>query len=369
LGLAYFEINHLAEAEKAVKSSLFRDTSRAEAWHFLALLRTAAQDFEGALEICNIQLDLQIHPDINLCLLKTAILSHYDQSEVAIDLAKAIFGYWICKRDGMTAWLGPLTEPSISGQTTGETDASSTMTMNRFKQRFLGRHYKEHQGDLEADEATTVLRFAEIANRFPKPPEETKRSLLGLTDLIHFFTCRERLAIHEHLQYTKVHKGGKRFGIAKQLWLWLSKLYLADRSYREAELAAEAAFAVDELDPEVYYRIGRVMEAQGRTDEAIANYEKGILLDERHPGCHLALARRYSLSSEPSRLGLAQNHALWVLRVRPSDYRAMNVLAQVCIGLGQDAEAGKWFTKALRAQEISPLLPISPRPFIFMTSC
>lgn len=367
LGMAYFELGRLADAEKVIKSSLLRDGSNAQAWYLLALLRTATQDYEGALEICNIQLDQQSHPDLDLCFLKTAILSYFDQGDEAIELTKAIFSYWVCKSEttgGMSAFLGLLTpEPSSSGPTSGDAETDSAVTMRRFRQRFVGKP----KGDLPSlTEQTTILRFTEIANRFPRPAGETKCSLLGLTSDTHFFSVKERLSLHHWVQYGKVQEGGKRFGIAKELWLWLSKLYLADRVHHEAELATMAAFAVDELCPQVYYRLGRVFEAQGRTSEAIETFEKGLQVDPDHPGCHLGLARQYlNLGfSETSKCGLAFSHANAVIHISPKDSRAMHLMAEIYKAVGQDEQAGSWYKRALEAQDKSPHLPISPHSFL-----
>jgi tetratricopeptide (TPR) repeat protein len=190
------------------------------------------------------------------------------------------------------------------------------------------------------------------------------------------FNPAELIAINSLASQNRISDGFKKYGLAKVLWLWLSKLYVAERQYHEAELAAKAAFAIDELDPEVYYRLGRAFEAQGanRLSEAIEAYEKGLDIDPSHPGCNLGLARKHLQMAQrevsdklTAEIGLAIHHAKATLRARPTDHRAAHLVAQAYHLMGLEREAGDAYQTALSLQEHTPLLFIAPNAFIIAT--
>lgn len=356
LGFAHLELGRLAAAEAAIKGGLTRDGARAEAWYLLAVVRTAQQDHEGALDICNVQLDLQTHPGLALCVLKTALLAHYDHGEEAAELARAIFAYWVAPDSEADRWAGlAVPEPSSSGHTLA--DGADAMTLEHLKRRFLGRA----PPDLAAP--STILSLAESTRRFPKTLAATKCELLGLAHLAPPFAPGELLALHGWNLMQQVREQGKRPGIAKFMWLWLSKLFLADQSIREAGLAAQAAYQLDELDPDVHYRLGRVAEADGRPEDAAQHYQIGLDLCPESPGCNLALARRHLAlcPEDSSHLGIAYGHARAVLRTCPTDSRALGVLADCCTQLGLAAEAGDWYRRSLEARDRAPIVPVPPQ--------
>lgn len=359
LGMAHMEAGRPAEAERHVKASLALDASQARAWYLLALLRTAAQDHTGALAICDMQIELAAHPHLDTCLLKAALHQAMGAGEDALELMKAVFSHWVSPSsstdgpDGIAAWLAPLT---VSGS---EEDSGSVATIRRFRQRFLHTH--AHQ-DIEPP--TTILRFQEIAKHFPLTPEQTKCTLLGLpAGPARHLNPHDRLAAFEAQQHSLVQEGGKQYGAAKRLWLFLSKLYLAERKNSDATLAAEAAFAIDELDAAVYYRLGRIQEAQGLAAEAMSHYSRGLQIDPSHAGCHLGLARRLTAlgrAGEPERLGAAFGHARAALRTRPAEHRAMGLLAEINRLQGHEEQAMHWYRQALETEQTAPLLYTHP---------
>lgn len=360
LGIAYFDAGRLEDSERSLKNALDHDQ---DAWLQLAILKTAQKDYEAALEICNIQLDQQAHPDVNLCLLKTALLAfHFDQPEEAIELTKAAFAYWVTPAqsndDNLFIGAGQQQQQQSTDPSTMAA-SSSDLTLNGFKERFVK--------GIPPQSVTSDLRFDQIPGHFPQTPLHGKCTILQKGFLLHALSPTELLRLHHHRQISQVQEGGKRPGLLKTLWLWLSKFYMAQNSLNEAELAARSASEMDELDPQVWYRLGRTLEAQGRTQDAIESYERGIDLDLNHPGCNLGLARKFLLlarSSHPTQsttflLGLALSHAKACLRSQPSNHKALSLMAECCKDSGLEDEASKYFLAALDAKETAPLMYIS----------
>jgi len=373
LSLALLELGHLPDAERAVKASLARDASSAQGWFLLALLRTVSQDYDGALAICDMQLDQATHPDLDICLLKTELLTKFfGRGDEIIELLKAMFAYWVSpvgssSEDGL-AWL----QSTTGGESTTDEDTGSTLTFNQFCERYVGKPQTDISGMVEdlSEKAPgcTSLRFAELAKRFPNSPDKVKADLFGLPaahtrQLPNTFL---RLEAHEARSRDTLHGGGKRYGLAKLLWLTLADVLLHERRIHEAGLAVQAAFAIDELDSDVYYALGRICEAQGQAPDAMSNFERGLQLNPSHAPCHLGLARRLTHLSRTdlAHLGAAFGHAHAALRSRPDDSQAMGMLAEIARLQGQGALAATWYRKALEAEDFAWMLPLSVLNFV-----
>jgi tetratricopeptide (TPR) repeat protein len=358
---AHLLLGRLDDAEQAVKAALLLDKSRAEAWHLLALLRSARRDHLGALEICNIQLDNQAEPSLPFCLLKTDLLAHFGEEEEAVELLKSAFHYWLVFRprhaSGPSAaaedpWelhgeprsaeyfdLNAPPPPSAPGDTTTTSSIvpGTPMGPAKFRARFLR---PSATGDKECP-----LPFAAVAERFPAGPAQVKASLLGLDRMRPDLFTPAELIVVDNMSTP---------AIEKTLWLQLGRLYLKAGLLGEAELAAQQAYALDQLDPGVYHLLGRVAESSALMAKAVGLWEKGLAVEPRHLECLLALGRRY-LHGQNHALALAC--AKGAMEVGPRDHRTHALLADVLQATGNPAEAGLHFRRAISLHAVTPVAP------------
>lgn len=64
LSLIEAELMNVNEAEKLIKKALLLDSSEMRSWNLFALIKSAKQDYEGCLAICNGELSGMISSDI-----------------------------------------------------------------------------------------------------------------------------------------------------------------------------------------------------------------------------------------------------------------------------------------------------------------
>ena len=72
-------------------------------------------------------------------------------------------------------------------------------------------------------------------------------------------------------------------GATIQAWNSLGEIYSRWNRWQDAEHAFRQAVALDPFDSRAHFGLGAVLEAQGRTNEALNEYEAGLQTDPRNP--------------------------------------------------------------------------------------
>ena len=103
LGLVWLQQGHLEESEEALKTSIQLEEANSLSWFLLALLKTAQKDMMGCLQICAVQLDAQLLPHLDLCLLKTAVLSDLGLFNEALEFIQSVFSFFLGSESGKIA--------------------------------------------------------------------------------------------------------------------------------------------------------------------------------------------------------------------------------------------------------------------------
>jgi len=63
----------------------------------------------------------------------------------------------------------------------------------------------------------------------------------------------------------------------------LGEIYIRWKRWRDAEHAFRQAVALDPFDSPAHFGLGPVLEAEGRTNEALNEYAAGLQTDPRNP--------------------------------------------------------------------------------------
>jgi len=80
-------------------------------------------------------------------------------------------------------------------------------------------------------------------------------------------------------------------GATTQAWNSLGEIYCRWNRRQDAEHAFRQAVALDTFDSRAHFGLGAVLEAQGRTNEALNEYAAGLQTDPRNPGALESLER------------------------------------------------------------------------------
>jgi tetratricopeptide (TPR) repeat protein len=97
-------------------------------------------------------------------------------------------------------------------------------------------------------------------------------------ELAKFYFGTGRFAEAEQQFRSSVSSGG-----TTQAWNSLGEIYSRWNRWQDAEHAFRQAVALDPFDSRAHFGLGAVLEAQGRTNEALNEYEAGLQTDPRNP--------------------------------------------------------------------------------------
>ena len=97
-------------------------------------------------------------------------------------------------------------------------------------------------------------------------------------ELAKFYLDTGRFAEAEQQFRSSVSSGG-----TTQAWNSLGEIYSRWNRRQDAEHAFRQAVALDPFDSRAHFGLGAVLEAQGRTNEALNQYEAGLQTDPRNP--------------------------------------------------------------------------------------
>jgi len=129
---------------------------------------------------------------------------------------------------------------------------------------------------------------------------------------------------------------------AWQLLGWIAQergqLDVAERHYRDAATLLPK-------DPTTHYRLARLLNQMGRTDEAILAYQRVLELHAEHLPSLLDLA---ALNERLGQYSQAARYLRQVLRINPQHLDALTSLATVLLRRGDFAEAERLYREALK---------------------
>ncbi|MGB7590457.1 MAG: tetratricopeptide repeat protein [Terriglobia bacterium] len=97
-------------------------------------------------------------------------------------------------------------------------------------------------------------------------------------ELAKFYFAAGRFAEAEPQFRSSISSGG-----TTQAWNSLGEIYSRWNRRQDAEHAFRQALALDPFDSRAHFGLGAVLEAQGRTNEALNEYEAGLQTDPRNP--------------------------------------------------------------------------------------
>ncbi len=128
-----------------------------------------------------------------------------------------------------------------------------------------------------------------------------------------------------------------------------TRRYLAH--WKDSESLCRRMVAVAPHDPEPYWTLGTVLDKQGRVDEAIEQFHKGLRVDPAYPKLHYSLG--VTLCHKPD-LDQALVHFTEAVRLKPDYAEARNNLGAVLLRKGKIDQGLVHLTRAL---EINPQYP------------
>jgi Flp pilus assembly protein TadD len=105
-------------------------------------------------------------------------------------------------------------------------------------------------------------------------------------ELAEFYFKSGRFAEAEQQFRTSISSGG-----TIQAWNSLGEIYSRWNRRQDAEHAFRQAAALDAFDSPAHFGLGAVLEAEGRTNEALKEYGLGLQTDPRNPAALEALKR------------------------------------------------------------------------------
>jgi tetratricopeptide (TPR) repeat protein len=105
-------------------------------------------------------------------------------------------------------------------------------------------------------------------------------------ELAKFYFDAGRFTEAEPQYRSSVSSGG-----TVQAWNSLGEIYSRWNRWQDAEHAFRLALALDAFDSRPHFGLGAVLEAEGRNNEALREYEAGLQTDPRNPTALEALAR------------------------------------------------------------------------------
>jgi tetratricopeptide (TPR) repeat protein len=150
----------------------------------------------------------------------------------------------------------------------------------------LGRTYAE-TGDGEKAEAQLRAAVA-LAPLYVQARNE----------LAKFYFDTGRFAEAEQQFRSSISSGG-----TTPAWNSLGEIYSRWNRRQDAEHAFRQAVALDTFDSRAHFGLGAVLEAQGRTNEALNEYEAGLQTDPRNPVALESLERLKNLLHIPAKRG------------------------------------------------------------------
>jgi tetratricopeptide (TPR) repeat protein len=117
-------------------------------------------------------------------------------------------------------------------------------------------------------------------------------------ELAKFYFDAGRFVEAEQQFRSSVSSGG-----TTQAWNSLGEIYSRWNRGQDAERAFRKALALDTFDSRAHFGLGAVLEAEGRTNEALKEYVAGLQTDPRNPGALESVERLKNLLHIPAKVG------------------------------------------------------------------
>jgi tetratricopeptide (TPR) repeat protein len=117
-------------------------------------------------------------------------------------------------------------------------------------------------------------------------------------ELAKFYFDAGRFVEAEEQFRSSVSSGG-----TTQAWISLGEIYSRWNRWQDAEHAFRQALALDTFDSRAHFGLGAVLEAEGRTNEALKEYVAGLQTDPRNAGALESVERLKNLRHIPAKVG------------------------------------------------------------------
>jgi len=130
----------------------------------------------------------------------------------------------------------------------------------------------------------------------------------------------------------------------------LGDVYLARREYEQAEAALRKAITFEPPSAYAHLLLGKTLEAQGRLDEAFAEYERSLEIEPGQPRIARRLAWRYATHPDPQIRNAAKAVQLATAAIQMTQtagYRMYDTLAAAYAAAGRFEQAVAEAQKAL----------------------
>jgi tetratricopeptide (TPR) repeat protein len=98
-------------------------------------------------------------------------------------------------------------------------------------------------------------------------------------------------------------RGSVSSGGTTQAWNSLGQIYSRWNRWQDAEHAFRQVLALDTFDSRAHFGLAAVLEAEGRTNEALNEYVAGLQTDPRNPGALESVERLKNLLHIPAKVG------------------------------------------------------------------
>lgn len=216
------------------------------------------------------------------------------------------------------------------------------------------------------DDSAKITSFAEYTQAFPASVDEyvsaknndgypIPRSVLTLAD-------------QRELAFDRVIGGMSQTPsnvLASSLWLEVSRVYLQEGLFADAEAAASQAHKNNEVFAPIFATFGLVDEAQGRIDSAIVFYRRGLRVDGEDVECLLGLARcLLHAKMADEHIFEAESSLRRILVLDRSRAETWSLLGRICARTGRIREAQMHFERAMSLETCCPLRSYRMLPLI-----
>ncbi|KAG0098004.1 hypothetical protein BGZ93_001386 [Podila epicladia] len=322
------EMREVTKAILAVKQSLSLESSHIPSWHLLALLLSAQKEFDRALSICAVGLkesewdlpqtdgltasQLDAEEYLSLRITQAALHDKIHGAESALEPQEALFALYtkvfapepasvgdslydiqnIRRRDQSDIELGS------SSTIVGRPRAGSILSVrSRSGASDIGHGLAAHNGsNLEipkpnyASSITSIGSSGSKKNKKLVPPAAATSNVgsatLGKSLLVPPTTVQRPTT-------KSVQRVARANRVLASLWLLSASTFRRLDRMEEALKAVEEAERIDASNPDVWYQLGLLYDAQADRETAQASYAKALALAPYHPASLTRLGQSY----------------------------------------------------------------------------
>eukprot|EP01117_Protostelium_nocturnum_P010181 TRINITY_DN363_c1_g1_i1.p1 TRINITY_DN363_c1_g1~~TRINITY_DN363_c1_g1_i1.p1 ORF type:complete len:742 (-),score=142.77 TRINITY_DN363_c1_g1_i1:35-2260(-) len=293
LALEYAETRQILKSMQLTRQSLLLNHSDAKSWLLLCLLLTSQNQYQDALQACDAGLEETY--DVDLLILKSRLENLRGKENEALRAA----------RDAL---------------------------------RLFDELHENYEEDDDENDARSYTSFAKGDTTETDSFAEARGFTYTMPSEVNVLNEEKELGI-DH----------------SSIWLNISDLFTDLQQFKDARECLQQAKNYNALNPEIYYREGRIEETQENTSSAILQYQKTLSMDPLHKEAYLRLGLLFAKDGKNL---LAEKYFESAIRQDERTHEAWHQLGMI-LQSRNDPRATEYFLTSVELERTCPLIDFS----------